>query len=291
MKRYMLLIADGGSTTTDWCLVDTGLEDDNKRFKKFVSKGLNPYNTSLEGIRKTIIEDVLPNIELVGDRLSIYFYGAGCSTESKQNELFEIFSELFQTQNVLIEHDLLGAAKALCGDEEGICGILGTGSNSCLYDGKDVVENVRALGYVLCDEGAGTDIGKRVLTAYLRGFMPEKLSKEFAKIHPYTETEFLNNLYKGAQPNYYIASFARFAVENKEEEYTRNIIKEAFQSFFDNQVIFYTNYNKYKLNIVGSIGYLCSDILREVAESYGVEVGKFIKAPIDDLVEYHLKRI
>lgn len=277
----MLLVCDSGSTKSDWCLVD---EENNRKF--ITASGMNPYNaTSLE-ICQEIESVLIPNINPKGVKV-LKFYGAGCSSEVKKNELKEIFSKYFTNADIEIEHDLLGAARALCNNEKGLCAILGTGSNSCLYDGVDIIENVPSLGYVLCDEGAGTNIGKLILRNYLRHLLPKDLDREFANEYAGEEADFLNKLYKGSVPNYYLASFARFVVERQENEYCRNLIRESFCSFFDNQILLYSNYSKYKINVVGSIGFLCQDIFKEVALNYGVEAGKFIKAPLKDLVDFH----
>ena len=279
----MLLVCDSGSTKADWCLVD------NKNNKQFFSTcGMNPYNISQEAISQEIESVLISNIN-PKDVKVLKFYGAGCSSEVKKNELKDVFSQYFTNAEIEIEHDLLGAARALCGQEKGLCAILGTGSNSCLYDGKDIINNVPSLGYVLCDEGAGTNIGKIILRDYLRHLLPESLSKEFSALYPGDEAYFLNRLYKGAVPNYFLASFAKFVIERKEDDYCRGIIKDAFVSFFENQIKLYSHYNKYLINIVGSVGYMCRDIFEEVALEYGLKTGKFIKAPLNDLVDFHLK--
>ncbi|HHT02862.1 MAG TPA: N-acetylglucosamine kinase [Bacteroidales bacterium] len=277
----MLLICDSGSTKADWCLVDK----DNKR-TFFATCGMNPYNISLEAISQEI-ESVLMSSINPKDVHQLKFYGAGCSAEVKKKELKDLFSTYFTNAKIYIDHDLLGAARALCGKEKGLCAILGTGSNSCLYDGEDIRENVPALGYVLCDEGAGTNIGKLILRNYLRHLLPKDLEKEFATLYPGQESDFLNRLYKGSVPNYFLASFAKFVTDRKDNEYCRNLIKECFVSFFENQVVLYSDYTSYKINVVGSVGFICKDIFKEVALNYGQEVGKFIKAPLVDLVDFH----
>lgn len=277
----MLLICDSGSTKADWCLVDKN----NKRVF-LTTCGMNPYNISSEAISQEIESNIVPAIN-TKDVSELRFYGAGCSADIKKNELKVLFERYFPNASIEIDHDLLGAARALCGKEKGLCAILGTGSNSCIYDGEDVLENIPSLGYVLCDEGAGTNIGKIILRNYLRGLLPKDLKDEFAKLYPGEEADFLNKLYKGARPNYFLASFAKFVSDRKDNIYCRNIIKESFISFFENQVLLYSNYSNYKINVVGSIGFICKDIFEEVALSYGQEVGKFIKAPLVDLVDFH----
>lgn len=278
----MILIADGGSTKTDWALVD------DKQVKSlFSSRGMNPYNVSETTMRMEIESVILPNV--YADCIEhIYIYASGCSAKVKQDEVIGWFSPYFKNAKIEVEGDLLGAARATCGREPAIAAILGTGSNSCLYDGVNIVENVPSLGYVLCDEGAGTNIGKLILRDYLRGTMPEDMATKFAQVHTGDESDFLNKLYKEESPNFYLASFARFAIENKSNVYCKGVIMKAFESFFEEQICAYSSYNKYKINIVGSIGFMADDLFREVAKKYNMEVGKVVKAPLMALVEYHI---
>ncbi|MDR0970994.1 MAG: hypothetical protein LBM25_01240 [Bacteroidales bacterium] len=277
----MLLVCDSGSTKADWCFISSSRE------RIYVSSsGMNPYNTTSQAISQEVESTLLTKI-CANDVKELKFYGAGCSSEEKKKELKDIFSQYFTNASIEIEHDLLGAARALCNNEKGLCAILGTGSNSCLYDGKDIIENVPSLGYVLCDEGAGTHIGKMILRNYLRGLLPKDLAKDFALLYPGNETDFLNKLYKGNVPNYYLASFAKFPIQNKDNPYCKKLIQECFVSFFENQIKLYSDYSKYTINVVGSVGFLCRDIFNEVAEKYNLKTGKFIKAPLDDLINFH----
>ncbi|MDR0789441.1 MAG: hypothetical protein LBO06_01455 [Bacteroidales bacterium] len=279
----MILIADSGATKADWCLVN-----DKQNKKYFSSRGMNPYNITVENMKTEIETEVLPHID--AKRVdSLLFYGSGCGAESKKREMQEVFETYFPTAQIEIEHDLLGAARATCGRRKGICAILGTGSNSCLYDGENIVENVPALGYVLCDEGAGTNIGKLLLKNYLRGLMPKEVTTKFAQQYPGDESDFLNRLYKGEIPNYYLASFAKFAMDNQDNAYLKRIIVEAFESFLENQITKYSDYDKILVNVVGSIGFLAREIFKEVANNYDVKVGRVIQSPLEELVNYHLE--
>lgn len=278
----MLLIADSGSTKIDWCLIDNA----NQR-KYFHSIGLNPYNVSENTINNEIVANILPNIP-ANERMEMYFYGSGCSTIQKKTQMSNIFQHYLPNTEIHIEDDLLGAARATCGREKGVAAILGTGSNSCLYDGEKIIENLPSLGYVLCDEGAGTSIGKIVLRNYLRGQMPEHIHKQFAAENPGEEADFLNRLYMGEKPNFYLASFAKFAITRRDDVYCRRIIEEAFNNFFIMQVSQYSDYKQHPINVVGSVGYYAQDVFKEVAEQHGVKVGKVIQAPLEELINYHL---
>ena len=278
----MLLIADSGSTKIDWCLIDNA----NQR-KYFQSIGLNPYNVSEKTINEEIVANILPNIP-ANEKMEMYFYGTGCSTIQKKTQMSNIFQHYLPNTEIHIEDDLLGAARATCGREKGVAAILGTGSNSCLYDGEKIIENLPSLGYVLCDEGAGTNIGKIVLRNYLRGQMPEHIHKQFAAENPGEEADFLNRLYMGEKPNFYLASFAKFAITRRDDVYCRRIIEEAFNNFFIMQVSQYSDYKQHPINVVGSVGYYAQDVLKEVAEQHGVKIGKVIQAPLEELINYHL---
>ncbi|MBQ6754657.1 MAG: ATPase [Bacteroidales bacterium] len=278
----MLLIADSGSTKIDWCLIDNA----NQR-KYFHSIGLNPYNVSENTINNEIVANILPNIP-ANERMEMYFYGSGCSTIQKKTQMSNIFQHYLPNTEIHIEDDLLGAARATCGREKGVAAILGTGSNSCLYDGEKIIENLPSLGYVLCDEGAGTNIGKIVLRNYLRGQMPEHIHQQFAAENPGEEADFLNRLYMGEKPNFYLASFAKFAITRRDDVYCRRIIEEAFNNFFIMQVSQYSDYKQHPINVVGSVGYYAQDVFKEVAEQHGVKVGKVIQAPLEELINYHL---
>ncbi|MBQ9254523.1 MAG: hypothetical protein IJ180_07110 [Bacteroidales bacterium] len=280
----MLLIADSGATKVDWCFIKT-----NNEKIYFQSKGLNPYNISKETLYNEIETKVVPNVEKDAN-MQIFFYGSGCGTEDKQEEIRQALIHFLPNAKATVKDDLLGAARACCQKEKGIAAILGTGSNSCIYDGEKVVENLPSLGYVLCDEGAGTNIGKLVLRNYLRRQMPENLSLEFAKEYPGSESDFLNKLYKGEAPNYYLASFARFVISRQDDEYCRQIIKEAFENFFLMQVTQYKDYKNFSLNVVGSVGYHAQEVLKQVAEHYDVKVNRVIKSPLENLVSFHLDK-
>lgn len=279
----MILIADGGSTKTDWALVDG-----KNIVRTFATRGMNPYNVSAQTMKNEIETKILPNV-CVKEVDEIFIYASGCSAKVKQGEVIGWFRPYFQSAKICVEGDLLGAARATCGHEPAIAAILGTGSNSCLYDGENIIENVASLGYVLCDEGAGTNIGRLILRDYLRGRMPEDLMQKFSEQYPGEESDFLNKLYKEEAPNYYVASFARFAIENKSTPYCKNVIMQAFDSFFKEQITYYTSYNKYVINVVGSIACLVTEELKEVARKYDMEINNVVKAPLKALVEYHIQ--
>ena len=279
------LIADSGSTKTAWCLVD---EQGDQHMYKTV--GLNPFFLNPVGISEIIQKELIDPSGLSGisNDVQVFFYGAGCSTEKNCSIVKEGIGMVLTGAEVYVEHDLLGAARALCGTTPGIAAILGTGSNSCYYDGKVIVDNVPALGFILGDEGSGAHMGKRLVRDYLYREMPVDLADKFKRSYQLNKEDILPAVYQQPTPNSFLASFSVFLSENITETYCRNVVKKSFIDFFDHHVLKYDKQGNLPLNIVGSIAVAFEAELREIAEEKGVEIGKLIKQPIDELVRYHL---
>ncbi len=278
----MILVADSGSTKTDWCLV----ENRNKR-TYYQTVGMNPYIITSSAIDQEIEIHLIPAFDLLKVE-KVFFYGAGCSTDEKKSFMQEVLQKHFLKAQIFVEHDLLAAARALCKKSPGIVGILGTGSNSCLYDGNRILENVPSLGYIFSDEGAGTHIGKLLLKAYLQHKFPENLREDFAQQFPGTESQLLDKVYKEPLPNRFLASLASFAINHKKDVYIRNLLNKAFDDFFEKQIKEYTNYQAYKIHLIGSVAFFLEEVIKEQAEAHGLEIGTILKAPLDALVDYHL---
>ncbi len=278
----MIIIADGGSTKTNWCL----LNDEQKRIY-FNTEGYNPYFSDTEYIINSLNNNLPSDLNIAGIT-ELYYYGAGCSTAEKVDTVVKAMESVFSSAKVFVGHDLLAAARALLGVKPGFAAILGTGTNTCLYNGQDITLNIDSLGYFLGDEGSGSYIGKRLLRDYMRGFMPGNLQEVFYETYKLNDEDILDNLYNKPLPNRFCASFSKFIYDNNNYvEYTRDVVGEAFRAFFKNLVSRYPEYQKHSLNCVGSVGYNFRDILAEVANEYGMQVGKIIRSPIDDLVNYH----
>ncbi len=279
----MMLIADGGSTKSNWCLVKgDGMPNDY-----FNTEGYNPYFADTQSIIKSL-ESSLPE-ELNKYQIKhIYYYGAGCSTPEK-NRIVEIaMQNVFKNAKVFVGHDLLASARALLGNTTGFAAILGTGTNTCLYNGKNITLNIDSLGYFLGDEGSGSYIGRKLLRDYMRRFLPAELHKTFLDTFGLSNEDILDALYNKPLPNRFLASFAKFVNDNRHLDYCSNIVHEGFTSFFENLVSKYPEYRSYSFNCVGSVGFNFADILSSVAEKYGMSTGKIIRSPIDDLVQFHL---
>jgi glucosamine kinase len=277
----MILIADGGSTKSGWCQLD-----DTKNRVYFNTEGYNPDFMDTAAIAASLTKS-LPQTLLREQVREVHFYGAGVSSAQKAEVVAQAMRQLFPQAKVTVTEDLLAAARALLGHEPGFAAILGTGTNSCLYDGQKIIYNVDSLGYFLGDEGSGSFIGKRLLRDYLRNLLPDGLQEIFGEAIGMTRNEILDQLYNQPLPNRFLASFAKFAYDHNNISYCREIVVDGFETFFQNLVLHYPNYQAYSFNCVGSVGYNFRDALTQVARSHGMEVGKIIRSPIDDLVTYH----
>lgn len=282
----MILIADSGSTKTDWAYVDPS----NGKFSILNTIGYNPYfidsDSMLQSLRESLSKDL--NAEAVSH---IYFYGAGCSSPNKTATIHHALQRMFiRAERIYVGHDLLGSARALLCDKTGFAAILGTGANTCIYDGNDCVMNINSLGYLLGDEGSGCYIGKKFLRDFMRNNMePDMLSHFKEQFNLGTNEQIIQELYASKFPNRYLANFSKLAINFPEHHYIQHIVEESFHDFFKQLVTRYPNYNDYSFNCVGSVGYVFRDILAKVALSYHMEVGKIIQAPLNDLVDFHLK--
>ena len=282
----MILVADSGSSKTDWLLSAPGHE--NRAFK---SAGLNPYFLTEKEIIK-ILQEQVPDMIALGDEITeIYFFGAGCSSPDRHEIVSNAISSVIPAAYVSVDSDLLASAYATCGHEKGICCVLGTGSNISFFDGEDIHDGQHGLGYALGDEGSGTWFGKALVTDYLYGNMPDDINTKFKKNHHLTKEDVIINVYQKARANSYLASFSKFLSEIRETDYAQNLLQKGFQEFVDTNIkASYPQYDKFKCHFVGSIAYVFADELKAVCDQNGVHVGKIIRQPIIDLLEFILKR-
>ena len=276
----MILIADSGSTKTDWRGVDS-----NQKITSFQTIGFNPYHISEKEILTELSSSKLNTIQQ--EVKQIIFYGAGCSSLEKSNEIKIALQHFFLNAKVEVNHDLLAAARALCGHEKGMVGILGTGSNTCLFDGEIIVKNVSSLGYILGDEGSGSFIGKTFITALFNNELSQEVVQKYQQQFKYNLIDVLDAVYKKPLPNRFLAQFAPFVFEHRHLPEIAQIINSCFNSFFEKHICKYENYQQYPLNIVGSVSYIFKDEIEKVASKYHIKLGKVIKQPIEELVKYH----
>lgn len=275
----MILIADSGSSKTDWRLID------NETITQFSCIGLNPNfvdeSTVAEELNKTFVN--LNKIEVT----EIHFYGSGCSSETENQIIADGIKQVFPKAEINIYHDLLGAARAACGKNRGVAGILGTGSNCCMFDGEQIIEEFRSGGYVISDEGGGVDIGKRLIKAFIEGRMDSELENRFQKRYKINVDQILEGLYKKPFPNKYLASFSQFAFHNRENAFVSELLQNSFRSYFQNMVSRYSEYQNVPLNLVGSIAFYYQEIIRKVALEFNVQIGNILEKPVSGLTLYH----
>lgn len=277
----MILIADSGGSKTDWRLIQK-----DGSIGQASAPGFNPYYQPIEDLKKNVQEILLPKIN-TDPVQKIFFYGAGVSSVKNQLTIKSAFLEFFPEAQIEIGWDLLAAARALCGHEPGIACIMGTGSNSCLYDGEKIIGNVANLGWILADEGSGANIGRKFLVDYLRKVMPEKLADQFHLRFPLSREEFLEKVYQQEKPSAFLASFAKFIFQHLDDPYCYKLIYDSFAEFYENNVMKYDNYQNLKVHFTGSIAFYFSDILRQVANDKGITVKNILEGPIAGLTLFH----
>ena len=276
----MKLIADSGSSKTDW----RALHADGT-IEQYKSRGINPFYQDESEISKELSENLRP--QLPEGVKEIFFYGAGCVNREKKDILKNALLKNFPGAIVSVENDILGAARALCNREPGIACILGTGANSCLYNGKKIVENIRGYGFLLGDEGSGAYLGKQLVSSYLRKELSEALREKFKKRFPMSEDEILHEVHTQPYPNRYLASFSKFLFHHIKDPYIYKMVYDGFSLFMEKIVLKYENANRYKVHFVGSVAFYFANILRQVAIDKGVTVKNILESPIAGLTLYH----
>jgi N-acetylglucosamine kinase-like BadF-type ATPase len=280
----MILIADSGSTKTQWVLLDNG-----KKLVDITTKGFNPYYYSKTELEKALFDElhIFINPDVVEE---IYFYGAGCSTVNNCLLVKNALSSLFRKARIYAGHDLEGAAVSLLQESEGIACILGTGSNSCLWNGKKVIYNVPSLGYLLGDEGSGTYIGKLILQNILYGNADKKLTEIFYNKYQLDFESTLHKIYGEPNPNKFMSSLSIFVNENINYPECRNAVHKSFSDYISTQISKYPDFNKTNVSFTGSVAYHFQDILKEVLKENNITLGIILKAPMDGLIKYHSKK-
>lgn len=282
----MHLIADSGSTKTDWCLCNKGSVVLNIQ-----TQGINPYHQTEEAIEEVLREELLPQLTresrlTAHSSTSIVFYGSGCANATACNRIKEALFKVLATEDVTVHSDLLGAARALCGHEEGIACVLGTGSNSCLYNGKEIIANTPPLGYILGDEGSSAVLGRRLVGDCLKNQLPEALRDEFLAEYQLTQEIILEKVYRQPLANRFLASLTPFLSKHKEVPEVHKLLVESFVDFFVRNVKQYRR-PWLPIHFVGSIANAFSAELKVAAESLGMELGTIMQSPIEGLVKFH----
>lgn len=279
----MILVADSGSSKTDWMGYDNG------EIITFNTKGINPYFLNEHEIYKVLAknEDFAPYASKVQE---IYFFGAGSSSPDKHEVVSNGLSLFFKKAFISVDNDLVGSAYATCGHEKGLSCILGTGSNISYFDGKHVHDSTHGLGYVLGDEGSGTYFGRKLVTSYLYGHMPANLGKQFAETYDINKENVITNIYQRPFPNIYLASLSRFMASHMDHPFIIEVLRAGFQEFVDTNIKDYTDYKNLNCHFIGSIAYFYQDILRTVCESNEIKLGNIYQKPIHGIFNYILHK-
>jgi len=278
----MILIADSGSTKTEWREVSDGVAG-----KSYISTGINPFFVTGEEMIRLFGKE-LP--ELKGAGVSrIFFYGTGVSNASKADIVRGALSSYFGTDKLFIGSDLLGAARSLCQNEPGIACIIGTGSNSCYYNGNEIVANVSPLGYILGDEGGGAVIGRKLVAGVLKKQLPGIVIENFFRAYPYTPAEILDNVYNMPFPNRFLGQFTRFIADNIHVPELQAIITSSFDEFIVRNVLSYPEARRYPVHFTGSIAYHFRSFLEDLLVKHRLQPGLFTLTPMENLVKYHIQ--
>lgn len=275
----MKLIADSGSTKTDWYLID------GTKNTSYTTQGYNPYYFTSEEIRQDLEQKLLNQLN-AREVKELYFYGSGCANPITEGLIRGALQPLFAGAVINLGDDLLAAARATAGREAGICCILGTGSNSCFYDGTKIADKIPSLGYILGDEGAGASIGKELIRAYFYRDLPQDLALALEEEFVMDKHQIITNLLEGKTPNRFLASFALFALTYQAHPFVEKIIKNCFEDFLKCHVLKYSNAKSLPIHFIGSIAFGHQSLLKQVLERHHLSIGKVSKSPFPNLLAY-----
>jgi N-acetylglucosamine kinase-like BadF-type ATPase len=275
-----ILIADSGATKCEWCLLHEGKK------KIIYTQGISPYFLSDLQIENLLRKDLLPKLKkFTIDK--VFYYGTGLASADNVHLLKKVLKKVFVGAKIEATEDMTAAARALCGKKKGVACILGTGSNSCYFDGKKIVKGSPGLGYVLGDEGSGAYLGKKVLQYYLYNTFDEDLRYRFDAKYVTNRAEILENIYKKPLPNRYLASFTIFLAENRGHYMVENIIEDGLNDFFFMRLCKFNEIWKYPVHFVGSVSYGFRDVIKELCSTYEFQLGNVLQKPMDGLIEFH----
>lgn len=280
----MILLVESGSTKTSWKLVDSTLDTAVSN-----TIGLNPIFLSKDEIIAVLLSlDIYEFLK--NQKFNVYFYGAGCSQFESKNLIIDSFIEVFKNATIVVESDIVAAAFVSLGKERGIAGILGTGANVCVFNGKKVLETRSGLGYVLGDEGSGAHLGKTFIQDYLNKNMPSEIINDFDLAFNLSKKDIIYKVYNEASANLFFAGFSKYIQKNLAKDYFYNLSYQCFLDFFETHIEKIDNYKNYELGLVGSVAYFYQDIIRKIAKEKGITIKNIIEKPIDKLAEFHLNK-
>ncbi len=276
----MILIADSGSTKTEWRIA--GAKNDNGFY---FSSGINPYFQN-SGQILAILKEEIPELEGMSFN-KVFFYGTGCNSESKEKVISDALNEFLNAEEIFVGSDLLGAARALCNHNPGIACIIGTGSNSCYYDGEKIVSNVAPLGYILGDEGGAAVLGRKLVSSVLKNQISPTVISRFYETYHITRNEILENVYTKPFPNRYLGNFARFIYDNIALPELQEIVMTSFDEFIKRNIMQYPESAKYPVHFTGSVAFYFKTYLEDLLHRNNLLPGKIILYPMPELIKYH----
>jgi glucosamine kinase len=282
MLASTYLIADSGSTKTDWVIIGPGAEK-----KNFQSAGINPFYQTSEEIIPVLEKQVLPH--LAGEVTKVFFYGAGCADEKSSRPVMNALSHCLPAAGTIeVASDMLGAARGLCGHAPGLACILGTGANNAFYDGSNIVRSIGSLGFWLGDEGSGSYLGKTLVVHYLQNELPADMHTDFAQRYPeINRLNVLDHAYKKPYPNRYFAAFSQFIAENIKHPFMHNLVENAFGLFIEKYILKHEHAEDFPVHFTGSVAFYYQDILKMILEKKGLQAGRILKSPMEGLVQYY----
>lgn len=281
----MILLADSGSTKTDWCLVDGG-----EAVTTVKTRGTNPFFQTEDEIAEEIRTALLPQLP-AAEIDDVFFYGAGCTAEKQPVLASALSSHLKVSGRLEVATDMLAAARSLCGHSAGIACILGTGSNSCAYDGEKIVKNVSPLGFILGDEGSGAVLGKTLVGDILKHQLPQHIVRRFEEKYNLTAADIIDRVYRQKLPNRFLASFVPFLGENIAEPKIEQLVVDGFRRFLVRNVKQYEGWDKLPVGFNGSIAYYYKPQLEKALAAEGITLGRIVQAPMQGLIDYHTGKI
>ncbi|MBA4167022.1 MAG: N-acetylglucosamine kinase [Chitinophagaceae bacterium] len=282
---FDILIADSGSTKAEWAVLTAN------GTKKIVTQGISPYFLNTGQIILLLQEELLKNISDSNGIQEVYYYGTGCTAPNMTGIVYNALNVLFPRASIHVDYDLVAAAHALCGTQEGIACILGTGSNSCYYNGREIEMNSPGLGYILGDEGSGAYLGKRIITQYLYGKLNADVERQFEIRFDIDKNTLLENVYSTNLPNRYLASFSLFFAEHRGDPGLEIVLRAGLEDFFSVHIAGYPASKSVPVSFTGSIAWGYKDLILELCKKYNCQPGKIVREPMSDLVEYYrLKR-
>ena len=281
----MIAIVDSGSTKSSWVFVD-----ENNNIQNHRTVGFNPYYQTSDDIYQILQKELIAQLDPGKKVDQVFFYGAGCEAEAQRNVVAVALQKAFPQTEIIVDHDLMAACLAVLGNEEGIACIAGTGSNTCHYDGKNIVKNVHSLGLYLGDEGSGGYLGKILARDYVREALPQSVREKFEAFTTDRSADILDKVYTKPFPNRYLASLAPFVIYNQDEKYLFDLAYESFSLLFQNCVSKYDNYQKLPIRFIGSVAAHLKPVLDRVASEHTVTIDMVVGNPMEALTEYHIKK-